>query len=86
MKGIKEVYPFASGIIPLSREKYRTGYSSVISATKEQTGRGLGTFSMKLLGEEILGGRVEFTSSAQNGTVFKLDLPDDPEKKMQKDE
>ncbi len=41
---------------------------------------------MKLLGEEILGGRVEFSASAQNGTVFKLDLPNDPEKKMKKDE
>jgi signal transduction histidine kinase len=40
--------------------------------TKIGTGRGLGTYSMKLLGEEILKGRVDFTSSAEAGTVFRL--------------
>lgn len=43
-------------------------------STKEGTGRGLGTFSMKLLGEKMLGGRVSFTSSPEGGTVFSLCL------------
>jgi nitrogen fixation/metabolism regulation signal transduction histidine kinase len=38
-------------------------------------GRGLGTYSMKLLTERYLGGQVSFTSSADNGTIFKVTLP-----------
>ncbi len=38
-------------------------------------GRGIGTYSMKLIGERFLGGRVWFTSSAKNGTVFSIQLP-----------
>jgi signal transduction histidine kinase len=34
--------------------------------------RGLGTYSMKLLGEGYLGGRVSFTSSEEGGTVFEI--------------
>ncbi len=37
-------------------------------------GRGLGTYSMKLLGERYLKGRVTF-SSGENGTVFKIRCP-----------
>jgi len=43
--------------------------------TKQGSGRGLGTYSMKLLGERYLGGRVSFTSSASAGTVFSIRLP-----------
>jgi signal transduction histidine kinase len=39
-------------------------------STKSEAGRGIGTFSMKLFGEKILGGKVSFTSSEENGTVF----------------
>jgi signal transduction histidine kinase len=49
-------------------------------STKEQPGRGFGTFSMKLLGEEMLGGRVDFTTSAQDGTVFRFLHPLSPPK------
>jgi hypothetical protein len=38
-------------------------------------GRGMGTYSMKLLGEEILGAQVGFTSDSQNGTRFYIRLP-----------
>ena len=38
-------------------------------------GRGLGTYSMKLLSEKYLGGKVYFTSTQKNGTVFFLRLP-----------
>ena len=43
--------------------------------TKEGAGRGVGTFSMKMFGEQILGGQVSFTTSWEEGTVFKLSLP-----------
>jgi signal transduction histidine kinase len=44
-------------------------------STKPGSARGLGTFSMKLFGEQLLGGRVDFTTSAREGTVFRLWLP-----------
>lgn len=37
--------------------------------------RGLGTWSMRLLTEKYLKGKVGFTSSQKNGTVFNLKLP-----------
>jgi signal transduction histidine kinase len=44
-------------------------------STKAQAGRGVGTFSMKLFGEGYLGGKVDFTTSASAGTVFRITLP-----------
>jgi signal transduction histidine kinase len=44
-------------------------------STKGGLGRGLGTFSMKLIGEQLLGGRVSFESSALDGTTFRFVLP-----------
>jgi len=44
-------------------------------STKHGTGRGLGTYSMKLLGERYLGGRVVFTTEAAAGTTFRCNLP-----------
>jgi signal transduction histidine kinase len=43
-------------------------------STKAQRGRGLGTYSMKLLGERYLGGAVSFASSAERGTTFSIAL------------
>jgi len=43
-------------------------------STKGEMGRGLGTYSMKLFGEDILGGHVDFTSSEQEGTVFRFSM------------
>lgn len=43
-------------------------------STKNQEGRGIGTYSMKLFGEDILGGSVSFTSSPK-GTIFKFSHP-----------
>ena len=44
-------------------------------STKAKAGRGIGTHSMKLLGDTYLGGRVSFSSTAPEGTVFSIDLP-----------
>ena len=44
-------------------------------STKEETGRGIGTYSMKLFGEKILGGRASFTTSETDGTLFKFACP-----------
>ncbi|MCB2215853.1 sensor histidine kinase [Desulfofustis glycolicus] len=46
------------------------------SSTKEQPGRGVGTYSMKFLGEDVLGGSVWFTTSALDGTTFRFALPE----------
>lgn len=45
------------------------------SFSTKGTGRGLGTYSMKLLGEKFLNGKVSFKSTAATGTVFSLELP-----------
>jgi len=44
-------------------------------STKSSSGRGLGTYSMKLFGETYLGGEVDFVSSELEGTTFHLSLP-----------
>ena len=44
-------------------------------STKAEAGRGIGTYSMKLFGEKILGGNVDFTTSKAEGTTFRLALP-----------
>ncbi len=41
-------------------------------------GRGIGTYSMKLLGEQYLKGKIEFTSAPGEGTTFRLGLPSLP--------
>jgi signal transduction histidine kinase len=45
------------------------------SFTSKGDGRGLGTYSMKLLSERYLGGRVSFTSEADSGTIFTAWYP-----------
>lgn len=44
-------------------------------STKQGAGRGVGTFSMKLFGEDILGGKVTFTTSEEEGTIFTFAHP-----------
>ncbi len=44
-------------------------------STKASSGRGIGTHSMKLLGERYLGGQVTFVSSEPGGTTFTITLP-----------
>ena len=49
------------------------------SFSTKGTGRGLGTYSIKLLGERYLKGKVSFTSSPENGTTFRFRCPRDIE-------
>lgn len=44
-------------------------------STKNEQGRGIGTYTMKLFGEEMLGGTVGFSSHRDEGTDFFISLP-----------
>jgi signal transduction histidine kinase len=44
-------------------------------STKSVKGRGLGTYTVKLLTERYLGGEVSFTSTAEDGTTVRISLP-----------
>ena len=46
-------------------------------STKKGPGRGIGTYSMKMIGERYLGGEVRFSTSAEDGTTFELIIPRD---------
>ena len=46
-------------------------------STKGGQGRGLGTYSMKLIGEKYLNGKVGFNSTEEDGTVFFITLPNE---------
>jgi signal transduction histidine kinase len=48
------------------------------SFSTKGAGRGIGTFSIKLLGETYLGGSVWFVSSEDEGTTFFMMLPQAP--------
>jgi nitrogen-specific signal transduction histidine kinase len=45
-------------------------------------GRGLGTYSIKLLSEKYLKGKINFASNKENGTTFYLKFPLDIEKQL----
>ncbi len=49
-------------------------------STHSGPGRGIGTYSMKLYGENFLHGKVSFTSGELNGTRFFFSLPAQPSK------
>ena len=44
-------------------------------STKPGSGRGVGTYSVKLFTEQFLKGRVSFTSDPIRGTIFTVTLP-----------
>jgi signal transduction histidine kinase len=48
-------------------------------STKASSGRGLGTYSVKLITEQYLGGQAGFRSSQEDGTTFFVTLPTQPE-------
>ncbi len=63
------------GVIPadVQLQMFQRSFS-----TKGQPGRGVGTYSMKLLGERYLGGQIDFVSREPEGTTFRLRLPKGP--------
>ncbi len=58
---------------PVAQRMFQRFYS-----TKPGGGRGIGTHSMKYIGEKLLGGKVYFTSNPQEGTTFTIELPSQP--------
>jgi len=64
-----------AGMIPLEvqHQIFQRSFS-----TKNGEGRGIGTYSVKLLVERYLDGSAEFTSDAGHGTVFTVTVPDRP--------
>ena len=44
-------------------------------STKASSGRGIGTYSVKLLVEQYLNGNVSFKSNSNTGTIFTIELP-----------
>jgi hypothetical protein len=44
-------------------------------STKASSGRGIGTYSVKLLVEQYLNGTVSFKSNSADGTIFTIELP-----------
>ncbi len=60
------------GVIPqnVQRHIFERSFS-----TKSKEGRGFGTYSMKMLGENYLKGQVSFNSSEEVGTIFSIVLP-----------
>jgi len=48
------------------------------SFSTKEAGRGLGTYSIKLLGEKYLKGKVTFISTNETGTIFCIELPVNP--------
>ncbi len=49
------------------------------SFSTKGSGRGIGTYSIRLLGEKYLGGQVSFDSFEGAGTTFRIQLPIDPQ-------
>jgi signal transduction histidine kinase len=45
------------------------------SFSTKGAGRGLGTYSMKFLSENYLGGKISFTSTETEGTTFRVTYP-----------
>jgi len=61
-----------TGLIPqdIGMQIFKRSFS-----TKKDPGHGIGTYSMKLLGEKYLKGCVWFTSTPEAGTTFTISLP-----------
>ena len=55
---------------PIALRMFQRNFS-----TKADTGRGLGTYSMKLFAEHYLDGEITFTTAPDSGTTFTLKLP-----------
>lgn len=64
-------YVHNPGVMPLDvqMQMFQRSFS-----TKAEEGRGTGTYSVKLFGERYLKGKVAFTSSEAEGTIFSFSL------------
>jgi signal transduction histidine kinase len=62
-----------AGVIPpdVQQQIFQRSFS-----TRDGEGRGIGTYTVKLLVERYLDGSVEFTSDETRGTVFTVAVPD----------
>ncbi len=71
--GVPTFYVWNEGAIPeaAALSVFQRSFS-----TKATRGRGLGTYAMKLLGENYLMGRVGFRSTPEEGTTFFIHLPE----------
>ena len=69
--GEVEFYVQNAGVIPRSVQMriFSRSFST------KGLGRGLGTYSIKLLTERYRGGRADFLSNREEGTVFRVHLP-----------
>ena len=47
-------------------------------STRAGRGRGVGTYSARLLVEKYLGGTLTFVTAPETGTIFTIDLPEHP--------
>jgi len=72
--GRVEFWVHNPGVMPpqVQLQIFKRSYST------KGAGRGLGTYSVRLLSENYLRGRVSFTSAPEQGTTFTLSLPSDP--------
>ena len=72
MDGFVSVHVHNCGVIPeqIQYEIFNRSFS-----TKTGSGRGIGTYSMKLLGETYLNGHVSFESSEETGPTCTITLP-----------
>ncbi len=73
-RGLADAVEFAvqnAGVIPRSVQMriFSRSFST------KGVGRGLGTYSIKLLTERYLGGRADFVSNREDGTIFRVRLP-----------
>lgn len=66
------IYVANDGIIP---ENFQLQIFQRSFSTKAQSGRGIGTYSVKLLVEQYLKGKVSFISNDKLGTIFKIKIP-----------
>lgn len=73
IEGIQSVKLWVQNPLEMSEEVKSKVFIRYWSTKGE--GRGIGTYSMKLFGEEILHGKVQFVSDKENGTIFSISLP-----------
>ena len=57
-------------------EKVKSRIFNKLFSTKPSSGRGLGTYGVKLLTEKYLKGKIEFTSEKGEGTFFYIKFKD----------